>query len=132
MKLIDVINAYVSLQQSLGKRFESAERILRRFARSMGDVRMDEIRPQKVMDFLRGSGPLSATWTLKHRVLSGLYRFAISRGHTSRSPLPTSVPKLPPQQMPYVYSTEELRQLVDATSTLQVPTSPLQAATYRT
>jgi len=132
MKLIDVINTYVSLQQSLGMRFESAQRLLRRFARQTGDVRIDEIRPQQVLDFLRGSGPLTATWALKHRVLSGLYRFAISRGHANDSPLPTSLPTLPPQQTPYVYSTEELRRLIDATSTLHVATSRLQAPTYRT
>jgi integrase/recombinase XerD len=132
MKLIDVINAYVSLQQSLGMGFESAQRLLRRFARRMGDVSMDEIRPQQVADFLRGSGPLSATWVLKHRVLSGLYRFAISRGYANCSPLPTSLPMLPPQQTPYVYSTEELRRLIDATSTLYVANSRLQAPTYRT
>ncbi|RXH31890.1 hypothetical protein XH99_10405 [Bradyrhizobium nanningense] len=78
MKLIDVIDAYLSLQLSLGMRFESAHRLLRQFARAMGDVRMDEIRPQNVAEFLRGAGPLSATWALKHSVLSGLYRFAIA------------------------------------------------------
>ena len=132
MKLIEVINAYVSLQQSMGTRFEAAHRLLRQFARGMGDVRMDEIRPQQVMDFLRGSGAPSATWALKHKVLSGLYRFALSRGHANCSLLPTTLPSLPPQQTPYVYSTEELRRLIGATSTLHVPTSPLQAATYRT
>jgi integrase len=132
MKLIDVIDAYVSRQRSLGTRFESAERMLRGFARSMGDVRIEAVRPQQVLDFLRGSGPLSATWALKHRVLSGLYRFAISRGHAKYAPLPTNLPSLPPQQTPYVYSTEELRQLIDATSTLHVATSRLQAPTYRT
>jgi integrase len=132
MKLIEVINAYVSLQQSLGMRFEAAGRLLRQFARNMGDVSIEDIRPQRVADFLRGAGPLSATWALKHKVLSGLYRFAITRGYVSASPLPTAVPKLPPQQTPYVYSTDELRRLVDATSTLHVGHSRLQAPTYRT
>ena len=98
MQLIDVIDAYVSRQQSLGMRFDSAQRLLRRFARKIGDVRIHEVRPQQVLDFLQGSGPLSATWVLKYKVLSGFYRFAISRGHAKASPLPTAVPKLPPQQ----------------------------------
>jgi hypothetical protein len=34
-------------------------------------------------------------------------------------PLPTVLPKLPPQQTPYVYSKEELRRLLDATSILK-------------
>jgi integrase/recombinase XerD len=132
MKLIDVINAYVALQQSLGVRFAAAQRLLRQFARTMGDIRIDELRPQEVAHFLQGSGPLSATWMLKYRVLSGLYRFAISRGHVATSPLPTSLPKLPPPQSPYVYSTDELRRLIDATSSLHIGHSPQQAPMYRT
>jgi integrase/recombinase XerD len=132
MKLLDVIDTYVSLQQSLGKRFESTQRLLRRFARQVGDVHIDKVRAQKVSEFLRGTGPLSATWALKYRVLSGLYRFAISRGFANGSPLPTAVPALPPQQTPYVYSADELRRLVDATSTLYVGHSRLQAPMYRT
>ncbi len=132
MKLIDVIDAYVALQQSLGLRFEAARRLLRQFSREMGDIRIDEVRPQAVADFLRGAGPLSATWALKYRVLSGLYRFAIGRGHVGGSPLPTGLPKLPPQQTPYVYSTDELRRLINATSTLHVGHSRQQAPMYRT
>src|SRR5207302_11375954 len=131
MKLIEVVNTYVSMQRSRGMRFDSTERLLRRFARNMGVICIDEIGPQQMVDFLRGSGPLSATWVLKHRFLSGLYRFATSRGHANHSPLPTSLPSLPPQQTPYVYSTEELRRLIDATSTLHVAKSRLQAPTYR-
>jgi integrase len=132
MKLIDVIDAYVSLQWSLGKRFESAHRLLRQFARAMGDVRMHDIRAQNLAEFLRGAGPLSATRAFNHSVLSGLYRLAIARGYVSASSLPTSVPKLPPQQTPYVYSTNELRRLVDTAPILHVGHSRLQAPMYRT
>jgi site-specific recombinase XerD len=132
MKLIALIDAYVSLQQSLGKRFDSAQRLLRRFARNMGDVRIEEVGAQKVLDFLQGSGPLSASWALKYRVLSGFYRFAMSRGHTNASPLPAVLPALPPQQTPYVYSTAELRRLINATSIVHVGHSRLQAPMYRT
>src|ERR1700691_2369712 len=53
---------------------------------------------------------------LKYRVLTGLYRFAISRGYVDGSPLPIAVPKLPPQQTPYVYSIDELRRLPQISS----------------
>lgn len=132
MTLNEVIDAYVTLQQSLGMSFESAKKLLGQFSREMGNPPIDEVQPQAVADFLRGSGALSATWLLKHRVLSGLYKFAISRGHVNGSPLPTSTPKLPLQQSPYVYSADELRRLLDATSVLHVGHSPLQAPMYRT
>ncbi|MEE9359207.1 MAG: tyrosine-type recombinase/integrase [Hyphomicrobium sp.] len=132
MKLMVVINAYVTLQQSLGIKFVSTGRLLRQFGRSMGDILIDEVCSKEVAIFLQGTGQLSATWMLKYRVLSGLYRFAISRGYVNSSPLPTSRPKLPPPQSPYVYSTTELRQLIEATSTLYVGHSRQQASTYRT
>src|SRR5207237_218841 len=81
---------------------------------------------------LQGAGLLSDPWVTKPSVLSGLYRFAIGRGYAISSPLPANRPKLPPQQPPYVYSTDELRRLLDATSILHVAHSRLQASTYRT
>ena len=131
MTLKEVIDAYVLLQQSQGRRFESARTLLRHFSREMGDPPVKEVEVARVGAFLWGSGALSATWTLKYRVLSGFYRFAISRGHVDSSPLPTSQPKLPPQQSPYVYSTDELRRLLDAASALCVTNSRLTAM-YRT
>lgn len=114
----DVIEAYLTRQRSLGMRFESAGELLHRFGRAMGERPIEEVTAEAILDFLNGSGALTATWALKHRVLTGLYRFAISRGYVDSSPLPTTLPKLPPQQTPYVYSTEELRRLLDATAVL--------------
>ncbi len=131
MTLTDVIDTYVLLQQSLGKRFESARTLLRRFSREVGNPHIQEVEAADLATFLRGSGPLSATWTLKYRVLTGFYRFAITRGYVDSSPLPTSQPKLPPQQSPYVYSTDEIRRLLDATSALRVANIRLKAM-YRT
>ena len=130
--LIDVIDNYLAQKRSLGMRFESPEVLLRRFCRVMGNPEIREIAPEMVAAFLHGSGPLSAAWTFRYRVLSGFYRFAVSRGHVAFSPLPTTIPKLPPQQTPYVYSTEELRRLLDATSILKVRHSPQVPAIYRT
>ena len=132
MMLIDVIDNYLAQKRSLGMRFESPEVLLRRFCRVMGNPEIREITPEMVAAFLHGSGPLSSAWMFRHRVLSGFYRFAVSRGHAAFSPLPTTIPKLPPQQTPYVYSTEELRRLLDATSILKVRQRPQVPAIYRT
>ena len=132
MMLAYAIDAYLIKQRSLGMRFESAEQLLRRFCRGMGNPEIDEITPEAVAAFLHGTGALGATWMLKYRVLTGFYRFALSRGHVGRSPLPTTSPKLPPQQTPYVYSTEELRRLLEATSILQIGNSSEVPVMYRT
>lgn len=132
MKLATVIEAYIALQQSLGLRSKTAWRSLRRFGRQMGDVHIADLQSERVLSFLQGTGPLSSNWRTKYRLLLGFYRFAISRGHVAVSPLPTTLPKFPPQQTPYIYSTSELQRLLDATSVLESAQSPLQAPMFRT
>ena len=132
MKLIEVVTAYVVMQRSLGLRFKAADRLLRQFAHEMGNIGIADVRPDAVVAFLQGAGALTATWRLKYNVLSGLYRFAISRGYSEACPLPANVPKLPPSQTPYVYSTGELRRLIDATPLLYNYRCRQQASMYRT
>jgi integrase len=132
MMVPDVIDAYLTRQRSLGMRFDSAGELLHRFARAMGERPIQEVSAGAILDFLNGNGALTATWMLKHRVLTGLYRFAVSRGYVDSSPLPTTLPKLPRQQTPYVYSTDELRRLLDATEILHAGYSRHVPATYRT
>ncbi len=132
MNVTDVVDAYLIRQRSLGMRFEGAGRMLHQFSRVIGNPAIDEVTPEAVAKFLHGEGTLSATWMLKYRVLTGLYRFAVGRGYVCDAPLPKNFPKLPPQQTPYVYSTEELCRLLESTSVLQVGHSPHVPAIYRT
>ena len=88
--------------------------------------------PQAVTTFLRGHGALSAAWTARFGLLTGLFRFALARGYLATSPLPELKPMLPPPQTPYVYSHEELQRLLNATSAVSSPLSRLQARMYRT
>lgn len=128
----DVVNAYLSARRAQGVLLRSGARVLRQFVRETGDPDLSEVTPEAVATFLRGSGPLSATWKTKRAVLLGLYRFAIARGYATGSPLPEQAPRLPPPQTPYVYTLDELERLIAATSTLRDPRSRLQAATYKT
>jgi integrase/recombinase XerD len=131
MRVGEVIDAYVTAKTSLGMSFESARRVLEHFSREIGNPPIGEVQPEAVVAFLRGRGALSATWALKFKILSGFYRFAISRGHAQTSPLPANVPKLPPQRSPYVYSVDELRRMLGATSVVHINNTPLQASMCR-
>ena len=131
MSLSEVIDAYVAMKTSLGMGFASARRLLSQFSREIGNPTIGEVQAEAVAAFLRGRGALNATWGLKYRILSGFYKFAISRGYVDSSPLPANVPKLPAQQSPYVYSIDELRRLISATSVVHVESTPLQAPMYR-
>jgi site-specific recombinase XerD len=132
MKLAKVIQTYVCFKRSMGMHFHSEDCLLRAFSRAVGSVDISNVKPAAVQAFLKGKGPVTAVWGLKFRVLRSFYRFAISRGFATHSPLPTSLPQLPPPFVPYIYSTEELRRLVAATDVIDAPESPLQAPTVRT
>jgi hypothetical protein len=79
MRLSEVIDAYVAAKTSLGMSFDSARRLLGQLSREIGNPPIDEVQAEAVAAFLRGSGALNATWGLKYRILSGFYKFAISR-----------------------------------------------------
>jgi integrase/recombinase XerD len=134
MKLIKVITTYVTFKRSLGLHFVSDDRRLRRFCRAVGgvDVNIGDVTAAAVLAYLDGKGPVTASWGLKFHTLDRFYRFAISRGFTAGSPLPTDLPQLPPPFVPYIYSAEELRRLIVATEVLATPKSPLQALTFHT
>jgi integrase/recombinase XerD len=131
MKLNEVINEYVTLQQSLGMHFKSSGRLLQQFGRAMGDIQIDQVKPQAVRYFVCGTAS-PTTWPGRYGTLSGLYRFAVGRGYARTSPLPRELPKRPPQPPPHIYSTEELRRLIDATSIVHGPRSQLRAPMCRT
>lgn len=132
MKLAKVLTIYIGFQQAIGLRFLTTPRLLRRFCRSVGDVDIADVQPEAVCAFLVGKGAITRTWQLRFAVLSSFYRFAMSRGYVGSSPLPTERPQLPPPFRPYIYSTEEIKRLLDATDVIHSIRQPLQADTYRT
>ena len=99
-------------------RFTNAATILKAFARAAGPVDINEVGPETVQTFLKGSRRISSTWHLKHYTLAGLFRFAMQRGLVSTSPVPYLIPKRPDYATPYIYSTDELRRLLDAMEAL--------------
>jgi integrase/recombinase XerD len=115
MKLSSVVSRYVSHKRSLGYRFSNEAAILRAFWKMAGNRQIENIDVEAVLTFINGKGPITETWVKKHRVLSGLYRFAITRGLVKFSPLPREIPKLTAAAfVPYIYSHEELKSLLNA------------------
>jgi site-specific recombinase XerD len=100
-------------------RFTSPAKVLRAFQRAVGPIDADQIDHETVRAFLNRS-PLSSSWHTKYYALHALFRFALQRGLVAASPMPYLIPKRPAYATPYIYSPEELRQLLDATATLDV------------
>lgn len=133
MTLSAVISVYVSHKRALGQRFRAEDAILRAFCKVVGDRPLVTVEAPSVLAFLNGRGPVTEYWTRKYRVLSGLYRFALARGWADRSPLPRAIPKpTAPAFVPYIYSAEELRRLLDAVPAACAGRVPIEAAVFRT
>lgn len=116
MKLSQAVGAYVAHKQSLGMRFATEARTLKSFSRTLGDVDMHQVESERVCAYLAGNGPLTRFWHRKLGALRGFYRFALARGYATCSPVPTTVPEQPQAFVPYIYSRDEIKRLLEATA----------------
>jgi site-specific recombinase XerD len=114
MSLSEIVSQYITYKQSMGMRFRTEDRTLKSFCKAMGDVGITEVQPDRVQSFLAGTGPITRFWHRKHEALRGFYRFAMARSYVAVSPLPSKAPQPPHAFVPYIFSHEELRRLLDA------------------
>ena len=125
MKISAVVSLYLSHKRALGCVYKTEEAIFRSFCKIIGDKSVDTINAKAVMSFINGNGLITAFSVKKYRVLSGLYRFVLTRDLAKVTPLPNTIPKpTAPPFVPYIYSHEEIKRLLDAipaTCTNRVP-----------
>ena len=133
MTLRDAIEQYIEWRQAHGAKFKSGAAMLRLFLKGIdGEAGCEAVTAAQVCVFLAGKGPLTRHRENKYGALAGFYRYAVSRGFTSRSPLPGNEPKPPPSAPPYIYSHDELRRLIGAIEVSQSRALQLDADTFRT
>jgi site-specific recombinase XerD len=132
MNINDLVTQYVTFRRALGERCKTNDFILRAFCRAIGPrTRITRIRLKQVVAFLDGTGPITRAWHAKYSALKGFFQFAVSRGDLRKVPLPTELPKRPPTLVPYIYSREEIRRLLDAIPSTQRAPSRMEPATMR-
>jgi len=133
MTLKEAIDQYIAWRQAHGAKYESSAGVLRRFLKSVdGAAGCDAITTAQVLAFLAGEGQLTRYRENKYSALAGFYRYAISRGHATHSPLPEGEPKPPLRRRPYIYTHDELRRLFGVIELVRKGASALDAETFRT
>lgn len=133
MKLSKIVSLYVSHKRALGYRYRSQEAILRSFCKELRDAPIQSIEAEDVLAFLNGNGSVTEYWVKKYCVLSGFYRFSISRGLAKISPLPQTIPKPTVSDfVPYIYSSEELKCLIDAVPAACAGRVPIEDVVLKT
>ncbi len=120
MKLKIAVDQYITYRKSLGESFFNNECLLKSFVRNIGqNTNLSDIQNKQVDAFLLGKRPITAYWHNKYGALRGFYSYMISRHYAKKSPLPIAIPKLPQPLVPYIYSINELRALLDASLSYQ-------------
>ena len=133
MNLKEAIDRYIEWQRSHGAKFESSAHTLLRFAKGIDEeIDCGAVTRSQVLVYLAGNGPLTRARENKYGALAGFYRYAISRGYASSSPLPDNEPKPPKSRPPYIYSRDELCRLFSAVETFQPYVVQLDSQTLRT
>jgi site-specific recombinase XerD len=132
MNVSQVVEEYVGLKQAMGSRFHAESVILKAFCKAIDDAPLAEIKAEQVMAYIAGTGPVTRFWHRKHEALRGFYRFAMGRDYTQSCPLPDKRPRPACVFTPYIYSTDELRRLINATERCVNSRTKLQAPTVRT
>jgi len=130
MNLAETVSQYITYKQSMGMRFHTEARTLKSFCKAIGDVGIAEVQPDGVQSFLAGTGPITRFWHRKHEALRGFYRFAMARNYVTVSPLPARAPQPPHAFVPYIFSHEELRRLLDSAASSH-PRSLMEPHTCR-
>ena len=114
MTLCEVIEQYILWRQTHGAKFTTTRNLLRQFLRHAdGDAECDAVTTEQILDYLAGSALVTRHRENKSYALAVFWRYAISRGHASRVPLPDAERRSMPRPLPYIYTHEELRRLLD-------------------
>lgn len=114
MNLQRLIEQHIAFQQSLGTPYTTNAIVLREFGRAMGKrIGIADVCSRHVDAFLGKIKPVTLTWHSKFSRLRTFFQYAVSRGYIATAPMPTMIPKHPAPFVPYIYSIEELRHLLD-------------------
>ena len=131
MTLSSAADAFVTLKRALGAVFTVDARILQSFVRAVGDIPVTAVTPATCYAFCRGTGPPTRFWSRKHEALRGLFRYLVGRGHLQVSPLREPGPRIRSTFQRYIYSRDDLQQLLAAASRPAPPQVHIRPATLR-
>jgi integrase/recombinase XerD len=130
MKLREVIDSYTTLKRALGASFKDAGGLLAAFSRAMDeDTDIADVSFDKVRAFAFGNGGCGYS-RRKHNILTGFYRYAVIRGYATECPLPSAMPKSCDPFIPYIYTRDEVRRLLEATSSYRKTNRCLEPHTF--
>jgi integrase/recombinase XerD len=119
MKLQDGIELYLDSRQTNTAPWSKGAQCLRSFNRQVGNLALDKVRVDQVVQFLDGSPVLATTRYNKYSIVRQFFLYWKARQKVHSLPLPP--PRRTPERtfVPYVYSRAELQRLLTVAGTTQ-------------
>src|SRR5262249_1777186 len=114
------VRDYLSLRRSLGFKLKAHEVYLREFISFLKKKRATRISIQLALQFAtRRQDQPSAGWAARLRVVRGFARYNSGEDPATEIPPPGLLPYRPMRARPYLYTTEEVRKLLEAAQNLR-------------
>ncbi len=132
MTVAAAVESYIRAKRSQGAIYQKIEPLLRSFARTVGDISVEEVSPDAIRTFCRGHGPPTRWQANKYSTLRNFFQHLVARAHLSASPVTDPPPCVRRDFVPHIYSRAEVRRLLDATRILEDRSRPLRPQTFRT
>lgn len=131
------VSRFVEHKRALGRKYQSEEaelRLLVRFAEEHGAIRLEELTPILLDDFLASrSRPRPRGFNHLLGVVRRLLDWAVAHELLKSSPLQTRPRRETATRIPFLFDTSQVRRLLDAAAALPDYTqAPQRGSTYRT
>jgi site-specific recombinase XerD len=132
MKLKDAADLYISRRRAGGEKMQAPAAMLRSFCGRYGHRALRSITAADVKAFLDGPLTGPATWRQKYGMLRVFFEHWRRRGELRIPPMPIAAPRYTSSFVPYIYSRQELKALLDVVPVCQRNTMCiLSAETFR-
>jgi len=125
------IEQYCDWKRANGYQFFGGVAILRKLLKYTGDVELSDLRPEHLLGCLNQSALSNGTWTNRYWVMRRFLEYCTSR--TMMLPLDMPAPKVSRRKTfaPYIFTTIEIRSLLEATKHRVSPNYIMDQPTLR-
>lgn len=133
MRLPDLISEYLAYRRALGAGMKGEAFMLRAFCKSVAVRAVPALTADQVRAYLHHGCVSPQTVAKRHRALNGFFRYLATRHGIQPPPLPRAPKASMTTFVPYIYSHEEIRRLLQAAPVAcQNPLALLDEDTLRT
>lgn len=131
MNLEVAIDLYVQRKQATGLSFTTAHKTYRSFLRTVGNLPLSEIDVDHVLRFLNPSETSLSSFRKKHSLIRHFLEYWSAHGMIAGVPVPANLPRRRPHFLPYIYTKEELRRLLQLAPLVKTANDKIHHKTVR-